>query len=86
MTVPSAFGLLAKTCALPLFHIEMKMIVGFIGIRPKHRAEGFARLICRASTVVANSAKTRAIDKTPGLNGRNISGLQNRASVASTPT
>jgi hypothetical protein len=46
MTVPSAFGLLAKTCALPLFHIEMKMtLVGFIGIRPKHRAEGFARLI-----------------------------------------
>src|SRR6266581_2755627 len=41
-----AFGLLAKTCAPPLFHMDMKMVlVSFIGIGPKYRAEGFARLI-----------------------------------------
>ena len=41
-----AFGLLAKTCAPPLFHVEMEMIlVGFIGTRAKHRAEGFAGFI-----------------------------------------
>lgn len=38
--------LTGKNLPLPLFHIEMKMtLVSFIGIRPKHRAEGFARLI-----------------------------------------
>lgn len=42
----AAFGLRTKTCAPPLFHIHVQMVlVGFICIGPKYRAKGLARLI-----------------------------------------
>ena len=44
--VDAAFASRAKAWGLPLVHIDMKMaFVGFIGTRPKHGAEGFARLV-----------------------------------------